>query len=162
MVKGKQLKETQAASEEFVVKEYPRYTHWMEGKEVIGVGNLILTSERLIFLHQVELNEQRTDYIKKLSEEKATTSRFLDFALTLHKKNFEVPLTSVISVKTALYSLLPFPRPCLRISYMAGKQKTPKPLSFMFTIPLWKGWFQLEITTVVIWGKAIQRAMGRI
>ncbi len=149
----------QLASEEVVLKEYPRYTRWLEGQEIIGVGNLILTTERLVFLNQVVLAEGQVEYLRKLSEE-TKTSRLIDLALTLHKKNFQVPLSSVISVKTGLYSILPFTRPCLRISYRSEKKKKNiKNISFMFTIPLWKGWFQLEITTVMVWVRIIRRVV---
>ena len=152
------MKDEQLASEEVVLKEYPRYTHRMEGQQVIGVGNLILTNERLVFLNRVPLNEEEVEYLQKFSG-KATTKRTIDLALTLHKKNFQVPLSSVISVKTGLYSILPFPRPCLRISYRSEKKKKIKTISFMFTMPLWKGWFQLEITTIKAWGRIIKEAV---
>ncbi len=148
----------QLASEEVVLKEYPRFTRRMEGQQVIGVGNLILTNERLVFLNRVPLNDEEVEYLQKFSG-KATTKRTIDLALTLHKKNFQVPLSSVISVKTGLYSILPFPRPCLHISYRSEKKKKIKAVSFMFTIPLWKGWFQLEITTIKAWGRIIKEAV---
>jgi len=152
------MTDEQLASEEVVLKEYPRSTHRMEGQQVIGVGNLILTNERLVFLNRVPLNDEEVEYLQKFSG-KATTKRTIDLALTLHKKNFQVPLSSVISVKTGLYSILPFPRPCLRISYRSEKKKKIKAVSFMFTIPLWKGWFQLEITTIKAWGRIIKEAV---
>jgi len=152
------MTDEQLASEEVVLKEYPRFTRRMEGQQVIGVGNLILTNERLVFLNRVPLNDEEVEYLQKFSG-KATTKRTIDLALTLHKKNFQVPLSSVISVKTGLYSILPFPRPCLRISYRSEKKKKIKAVSFMFTIPLWKGWFQLEITTIKAWGRIIKEAV---
>jgi|GEM_PF-645061 len=148
----------QLASEEVVLKEYPYSTRRMEGQQVIGVGNLILTNERLVFLNRVPLNEEEVEYLQKFSG-KATTKRTIDLALALHKKNFQVPLSSVISVKTGLYSIFPFPRPCLRISYRSEKKRKIKAVSFMFTIPIWKGWFQLEITTIKAWGRIIKEAV---
>ena len=155
------MEDEQLTSEEVALKEYPHSTRWLEGRQVIGVGNLILTNERLVFLHRVPLDEDELKYLHKLSQ-KATTKRMIDLALTLHKKNFQVPLSSVILVKMGLYSLFPFPRPCLRISYRSKKKKKQiKTISFMFTIPLWKGWFQLEITTVKGWVETIRRAVMR-
>ena len=148
-------------TQEFAVKEYPNATRLLEGKKVIGVGNLILTNERLVFLYRVPLDEQEVEYIQKLSE-KATTARLLDVALTLDKRNFQIPLSSVIGAKTGLYSLLPFPRPRLRVYYRSErKKKQVKELSFMFTIPIWRGWFQLEITTVKYWEKIINSRVAR-
>lgn len=87
----------------------------------------------------------------------------MDFALTLHKKNFQIPLRLLVSVKVGLHSLLPLPRPCLRIFYRNEKKnKEIKATNFMFTIPLLKGFYQLEITTVLIWVQAIRRTVKKV
>ena len=143
---------------EAVLKEYPNSTRWMKGQLVVGVGNLILTNERLIFLHGVDLTPRQIAHVKKLSEA-GNTSKVIDYALTLHKKNFEVPLSSVISVNMRRYCLLPFPRPYLGISYRGGSKEKEKTLSFMFTISLLKGFYQLEFTIVWAWARLIRRAM---
>jgi len=155
---GKLMSEKPPVSEEFVVKEYPHSTRWLEGQQIIGVGNLILTNKRLVFLNQVPLAEGEIERLRRLSQE-APTSRVIDLALLLHKKNFQVPLSSLLLVKMGLYSLLPFPRPCLRISYQSEKKKPTKTASFMFTIPLLRGFFQLEVTTVWGWVQMIRRVM---
>jgi len=129
----------------------------MGGQLVIGVGNLVLTNERLVFLHQIPITGEEMERLRKLSE-KVTSKEMLNYALSLHKKSFQVSLSSVTLVKTGLHSLLPFPRFCLRISYRSEKKKV-KTLTFMFTIPLWKGWFQLEITTVMLWVRLIKTAV---
>lgn len=148
----------QASTNELVVKEYPRYTRWFDGQLEIGVGNLLLTSERLIFLHLVHVTDEKKETLQKLAEN-ATTTEMLNQAIALHKKNFQFPLSAITSVKTSLHSILPFPRFCLRISHQSEKKKhAEKTLTFMFTIPLWKGWFQLEITTVMLWVRLIKAA----
>ena len=150
------MKDEQLASGEVVLREYPHSTRWMEGQQVKGVGNLVLTTKRLAFLHQVPINEEEITRLRKLSE-KVTTTGMIDIALSLHGKNFQVPLSSVTAVKTGLHSMFPFPRVCLRV-YCRSKRKDVRLLNFMFTIPLWKGWFQLELTTVKAWARAIERA----
>ena len=152
------MKDEHPASGEVVIKEYPNSTRWLEGQRVIGDGNLILTNERLAFLHRVALTDEEFEYVQKLSQE-ATTSKMVDFALSIHKKNFQFPLTSVIEAKTGMFSILPFPRPCLRISYISPKKKKTKTVTFMFTIPLLKGFFQTEFATVKAWVNAINRAV---
>ncbi len=153
------MKDEHQAPEEVVIKEYPYSTRWMEGQQVIGVGNLLLTNERLVFLHRVPLDDAEIEYLQKFSQ-KATTKEMIDLAFTIHKRNFQFPLSSVVLVKTGLHSLLPLPRPCLRISYMSGKkQQQVKDLTFMFTIPLLKGFFQWEITTVMGWVSIIKKAV---
>ena len=147
------------AHDEIVIKEYPHYTRWLDGREVLGTGNLILTTERLVFLYLVYLSDEQKESISRFSAG-ASTRDMVNNALSLHKKNFQVPLNSITLVKTGLFSTLPFPRPCLRIEYQSDrKKKNVKNLSFMFTIPLWKGWFQLEITTVMTWVRIIKMAV---
>ena len=145
-------------TEETVIKEYPHSTRWLQGQVVIGVGNLVLTTERLVFLHQIEAGEKMAEKIQQLAE--APTSRVMDFALTLHRENFQIPVSSLVSAKVGWFSLLPFPRPCLRVTYKADKKGgNLKTESFMFTIPLLKGFFQLEITTVLGWTWMIRKVM---
>ena len=143
---------------EIIIKEYPNSTRWVEGRDTIGTGNLILTSKRLTFLNRVELSDKQIERIHELSA-KATTSRLIDYALTLHKMNFQIPLSSVTWVRMGLYSLLPFPRPSLRI-FCLGRNKEEE-FSFMFNIPLLKGIYQWEITTVWHWVSIINRASRR-
>ena len=152
------MKDKQPSSDEFILKEYPNSTRWLEGQRIIGAGNLILTSERLIFIHQIPISAEEIDRLRKLSAT-LTTRELIDLTLPFHKKNFQVPLSSVVAVKTGLFALLPFPRPCLRIFFQGAKNRQVNRLTFMFTIPIWRGWFQLEITTVMGWVAAIRRAL---
>ena len=152
------MKDKQPSSDEFILKEYPNSTRWLEGQRVIGTGNLILTSERLIFIHQIPISAEEIERLRKLSAS-ITTREMIDITLPFHKKNFHVPLSSVVSVKTGLLSWLPFPRPCLRIFFRSAKKRQINRLTFMFTIPIWKGWFQLEITTVMAWVTTIKRVL---
>ena len=145
-------------AQEKVIKEYPNSTRLLEGKKVTGIGNLILTTERLVFLHLVALDDRQTENLQKTSGT-ASLSELLDYALTLHKKSFQLPLSSVISARTGLFSLLPLPRPCLRISYRSEKKKNIQTASFMFYIPLLKGFYQFEITTVLLWVWLTNRAV---
>ena len=143
---------------EVVLKEYPKFTRWMKGQLVLGVGNLILTNERLVFLNQVVLTPRQIATWRKLLET-GNTNKQIDFTLTLHKKNFEVPLSSVISAKMSRYCLLPFPRPYLSISYRGGGKDKERTMGFMFTISLLKGLYQLEFTTVWVWVRIIRKAL---
>jgi hypothetical protein len=109
-------------------------------------------------------SDKQIENLQKLLAE-ATTSQMLDYALTLHKKNFQIPLSVVTGVRVGLLSVLPFPRPCLRINYIhtsKSKNETKaKTLSFMFTMPILKRLFQPEITTILGWVWAIKRAKPR-
>ena len=150
-------KETQD-SQERVIKEYPNTTRWLEGRLILGVGNLILTTERIAFLNQVLVKEKHVQKMQELSE--APSSRVLDYALTLHKNNFQIPLSSVTSAKVGLFAYFPIPRFCLRIAYFSEKKrKKIETTSFMFTITMLRGFYQFEITTVLSWVWTIKRVM---
>ena len=155
------VKTTDDGHKELVLKEYPHSTRWIKGQLILGVGNLVLTNQRLVFLHGVDLTPRQIAYVKKLSEA-GNASKVLDYALTLHKKSFEVPLTAVTSVKMAKYCILPFPRPYLKISYRGRGKDKEKALGFMFTIPLLRGFFQLEFTTVFGWSRMIKKAWNAV
>ena len=95
-----------SASKEVVIKEYPKSTHWLEGNQVRAVGNLVLTNRRLVFLRQTVISQKEVENLQKLSQE-ASTERLIQFALTLHKKNFQIPLSSIVSAKLGFLSIFP-------------------------------------------------------
>ena len=148
----------QPSSREVVIKEYPNSTRWVEGKRIVGEGNLVLTSERLVFLNRAALSQGHAEKIKEM--EAAPMSEVLDFALTLHKKNFQIPLSSVLSADRCRIGLFPMPRFYLRITYLGGSKRKEKSDGFMFTIPLLKGIFQLEYTTVMGWVWMIRKVLA--
>lgn len=145
-------------SEESVIREYPNTTRWLEGQLILGAGNLILTTERLVFLNQVSIKEKQAQKLQELSE--ATTNRVLDYALTLHKNNFQIPLRAVTSARVGIFAYFPFPRFCLRIDYRSDRKQI-ETASFMFTISILRGFYQLEIGIVMSWASAIKKVMKR-
>lgn len=150
--------------EEAIIKEYPFRSIWMEENYATRHGNLILTSERLVFLHQMELSNKQIENLQKLSAE-ATISQMLDYSLTLHKKNFQIPLSMVKGVRVGLLSMLPFPRPCLRIKYIhTSKSKNElkeKTATFMFTLPLLKKLLNPELGLVLGWVWVLKKTISR-
>ena len=135
----------QAASGEVVIKEHPRSTYWLEGRQVRATGNLVLTNQRLVFLRQVTLTEKQAEEIQRLAKE-ATTSELIQFALKLHKKNFQLPLSSIVTAKMGFLSVFPI-RPYLRVYYRSASNKT-RTLSFMFTLPLLKRLLLTDFPTI--------------
>ena len=67
-------------AQEVVLREYPNATFWLEGRQPMGAGNLILTTRRLVFLHRVGLADSQIEKIQELS--KAGVSQLTDFAFT--------------------------------------------------------------------------------
>lgn len=145
----------QQASKEVVIKEHPHGTYWLEGNQVRAVGNLLLTNQRLVFLRQVNLTETQTKEIQRLARE-AKTSELVQFALKLHKKNFQLPLSSIVTAKMGLLSIFPV-RPYLRVYYQSASKNT-KTLSFMFTLPFLKRLLLTDFPTIG-WINAIKRAV---
>jgi hypothetical protein len=142
-----------------VIKEYPNLTLWLEGNTAQGAGNLILTSERLIFLNRVALEEWQLEKLQQLSRE-GDFDRVVEFSLKLNKKNFQILLSDVTYVRMGLFSLLPLPRLCMRIQHLTKKDNLLE-TSFGFRIPLLKGLVELEITLVMGWITAIKAAVKR-
>jgi len=140
---------------EVVIKQHPNSTHWLEGNQVKGAGNLILTNERLVFLKQAAIPEHKTEAFRKLSQE-ATTDKLIQFALTLHKKNFHIPLSSIVSVKLGMrFAFLP--NLCMRISYRSPSNKM-QTLGFVFKTGLIKRLFEAE-PMAMEWGRAVKKAI---
>ena len=78
-------------SDEEIIHEYPKYTIWLE-TNTASRGNLILTSERLVFLKEKVLTENDIAELYRLRERKASVSEEIRFALGLQRKNFQIPL----------------------------------------------------------------------
>ena len=116
------MKDKQPLPEEAVIKEYPNVTLWLDGKQVRAQGNLILTNRRLVFLRQVAPSQKKLETLQQLSHE-ASTEKTIQFALSLHKKNFQIPLSSVICARLKLYSLLPFPQMYLSLNYKTSSNR---------------------------------------
>jgi hypothetical protein len=140
-----------------VIKEYPNVSIWLVANMAQGYGNLVLTSERLMFLNQVALEEWQLKKAQQLSRE-GDFNKVVEFTMKLHKNNFQIPLSSVTKVKMGLFSLIPMPRLCMRIHYLTKKDK-PAETSFAFRIPLLKGLVELELTLIMAWISAVKAAV---
>jgi len=149
-----------SASEEVVIKEYPNTTEWLDENQVKAVGNLILTNRRLVFLRRAVLSEKQIEDAQKLSRE-ATAEQLIQFALTLHKKNLQVPLSSIVSARIGfqlMFQLIfPSPKPYLRVSYKTGSRNI-KTERFRFRLPLLKRMLMSEFPTLG-WTRAINKAV---
>lgn len=144
---------SEPVTNEVVLKEYSKTSYWLDGRRIRAVGNLILTNERLIFLRQVVLSKEDVETIKKVAQD---TSKLLQFGLSLHKKNLQLPLSAIVGVRMGLVSFFPV-RPCLRVDYITGS-KNIKTLSFMFVPPFFKRLMMSEFPTLS-WISAIKKAV---
>jgi len=139
-----------------VIKKVHRNSAFVvEGRQTQAAGNLVLTNERLVFLKQTALSDDKLKTFQKLAKE-GTTDDMIRFALNLNKKNFQIPLSSITLVKTGVYSIFPM-RPCTRIFYM-DINKREKNVSFRFNPPLLKRLFEL-VPLATEWSWAIKKAV---
>ncbi len=66
----------QETTGEGVIKEYPKTTYWLEGRQVRAAGNLILTNRRLVFLNVIVpspeqmARQSRTGWVRAAVEER--------------------------------------------------------------------------------------------
>jgi len=146
---------SQSDSTEAVIKQFPNTTYLVEGGEVRSAGNLILTDRRLLFLKQVNLSQKQVQEIQELVKE-STTGKIIQYSLKLHKKNFQLPLSSIVSAKMGLLSIIPL-RPCLRVQYLSASKKI-RILTFVFTLPLLKRLMLSEFPTLS-WMQTIRKAI---
>ena len=144
------------ASDEVVIKEFPKSTYLLDGKQVIAAGNLILTNKRLVFLRQIVLTEKEIENLQNLQQE-ANTERLMQFALGLHKKNLQIPLSSIVSAKLGSYFRFPILKPCMRLSHRTASSKV-KTLTFWFNPPFLKQMLMSEFPTLA-WIRAIKKAV---
>ena len=146
---------SQSDSTETVIKQFPNTTYLGEGGEVRAAGNLIMTDRRLLFLRQVNLSQKQAQEIQELAKE-STTSELIQHSLKLHKKNFQLPLSSIVTAKMGLLSIIPI-RPCLRVQYLSASKKI-RTLTFVFTLPLLKRLMLNEFPTIS-WMQTIRKAI---
>lgn len=147
-------------AKEQTIKEYPNVTYWLEGRQVLGWGNLILTNERLLFLNRIpELPDWQAEQARKLSAE-GDFSKMVDFTLKLHKKNFQIPLSSITVVRMGVFTYIPLPKLCLRIQYLTPKRNQAE-TGFWFRIPILKGFVEIELQLVLGWIFSIKSAVKK-
>ena len=146
----------QSASKERVIKEHPNITLWLENSQVRAAGNLVLTNERLVFLKQVAPSQKEIETLQQLSKE-ARTDKLIQFALGMHKKNFQIPLSSIVTAKTGFHFTFPFLNLRLRLFYRSASKKE-KMLTFQLKTPFMKVLFRSEPLTME-WAGIIKKAV---
>lgn len=148
------MTDKQTESKEVVLREYPKTSYLLDGDRIQAAGNLVLTNERLIFLRQVPaLSDEQ---IKTAQEIAQDTTKLLQFGLSLHKKNFQLPLGDIAAARIGMLSYFPV-RAYLRVDYLTGSKKI-KSLGFMFTQPLIKRLMMSDFPTLG-WKNTINRAL---
>jgi len=142
---------------EKIIKEHRRWTRWLESQTVAREGNLVLTNRRLLFLNRIAPNEVVNTNIKKLAD--APMDQVLDYAFTLSKKNFQMPLSEIRRIGVGIFTLYPYPRFCLTVSYRPRKNEKAKTFAFQFRDEANKNIMKLQLAEDYRWAKAIKQAI---
>ncbi len=142
---------------ERIIKEHRRWTQWIENPRAMWLGNLVLTNRRLIFLHKIQSSPDVKDNIQKLAD--APIATVLNYAFTLNRNNFQIPLSSIGKVRIGAFNWNPFPHVCLTVIYFDGKQTSGKSASFQFIRPIKQTILKPQIVVGIGWVKTINQAI---
>lgn len=142
---------------EVILKEHRRWTRWIRGSQNLGEGNLTLTNRRLLFLYRITSSPEVAANIQRLKD--TPVEDVLNYALTLHKNNFQIPLSSVVKVGVGFYLRFLLPHFHLRVSYLEAKKKVPRTFAFQFRRPMLEVLLRPQIIEVWTWAGAIKRAI---
>jgi hypothetical protein len=142
---------------EKIIKEHRKWTLWIGRPRPMRLGNLVLTNRRLIFLHQIQSNPDVKDNIKKLAD--APTEAVLNYAFSLNRSNFQIPLSAIGKVSIGTFNWTPFPHVCLSVIYFDGKRTAAKSASFQFIRPIKQTILNPQLFVDIGWVQAINKAM---
>ena len=142
---------------ERIIKEHRKWTQWIETPRALRLGNLVLTNRRLIFLHVIESSPEVKENIKKLAD--APIESVLNYAYTLNKNNFQIPLSNIISLKLGAYNWTPIPHFCLSIIFVDRRYLTNRMVSFQFIRPYKQTILKPQFMLVMDWIRAIKGAI---
>jgi hypothetical protein len=142
---------------ESIIRQHRRWTYWVEGRRILGEGNLVLTNRRLLFLHRIESSPEVAASIKNLAD--APMETVLDHALTLHKNSFQMPLSSIIQVGIGSLAGFPLPSIYLNVVYLKGKKLSPHTVAFKFKQSGAGMFSQPQIVMDWNWKRAIRKAI---
>jgi hypothetical protein len=142
---------------ERILKEHRKWTQWIAYPRILPLGNLVLTNRRLIFLNKIQSNSQVTENIKKLAD--APTETVLNYAFSLNRDNFQIPLSAIGAVRIGTFRWNPFPHVCLSVFYFDGKSASSRLASFQFIRPIKQTILHPQLFVDIGWVRAINRAI---
>ena len=143
-------------ADERIIKEHRKWTRWIEGRRLLGEGNLVLTNRRLIFLHRITSSRNVSASIKRLAD--APIQSVLDYGLSLNKSNFEVPLSRVTGARIGMRARFPMGRFFLSVSYLDARDR-PRRADFQFNVPRLQLFVHSQLLTDWVWVSTIKRAV---
>jgi hypothetical protein len=142
---------------EKILKEHRKWSQWIETPRALRLGNLVLTNRRLIFLHIIESSPEVKENIRKLAD--APTESVLNYAYTLNRNNFQIPLSTIVSLKIGAYNWTPIPHVCLTVIFVDRKYLTNRMVSFQFIRPYKETILKPQFMLVMDWIRTIKQAI---
>ena len=141
---------------EIIIKEHRKWTQWIETPRRLRLGNLVVTNRRVIFLNKISSSPEVTEHIRKLAD--APTEDVLNYAYTLDRDNFQVPLSMITSLKIGAYNWTPIPHICLTIVFV-DKRATTRMAAFQFIRPYKQTLMKPQFMLVMEWIREIKKAI---
>jgi hypothetical protein len=83
----------------------------------------------------------------------------LNYAFTLNRDNFQIPLEAIGNIRIGTFNWNPFPHICLTVTYFDGKQTRSKSASFQFIRPIKQTILHPQLIVDIGWVKAIKQAI---
>ena len=141
---------------EKIIKEHRKWTQWIETPRKLRLGNLVVTNRRLIFLNIITSSPEVTANIRKLAD--SPTEQVLNYAYTLNRDNFQIPLSSIMGLKIGAYNWTPIPHICLTIVFV-DKHAATRMAAFQFIRPYKQTLLKPQIMLVIDWIREIKKAI---
>lgn len=143
---------------EKIIREHRKWTQWIETPRKLRLGNLVVTNRRVIFLNVISSSPEVKENIRKLAD--APTESVLNYAYTLNSENFQIPLSSIVSLKMGAYNWTPIPHFCLTVVYVDGRRLTKRMAAFQFIRPYKQTLFKPQFFLILDWIKDIKKAIS--
>jgi hypothetical protein len=142
---------------ERIIKEHRKWSQWIETPRALRLGNLVLTNRRLMFLHLIQSSPEVSNNIKKLAD--APTESVLNYAFTLNRDNFQIPLSAIAGLKLGAYNWTPIPHVCLSVVFFNGKSLTSRMVAFQFIRPYKQTILKPQLFLIIDWIRTIKAAI---
>jgi hypothetical protein len=142
---------------EKIIKEHRRWSRWLESQSAVREGNLVLTNRRLLFLNRIGSSPEVSASIKKLAD--SPMEQVLNHAFTLHSKNIQIPLSQIKRIGVGIFSLYPYPRFCLTVSYYPPKSQKARSVAFQFRDTTSKNILKPQLIEDFRWAKTIKQVL---
>jgi len=156
-IKTGRLKLDKNPDAERILKEHRKWTQWIAHPRILPLGNLVLTNRRLIFLNKIQSSPQVKENIRTLAD--SPTETVLNYAFTLHKDNFQIPLSAIGSVRVGTFRWNPLPHLCLSVVYFDGINPSSGTVSFQFIRPIKQTILKPQLIVDIGWVRAINKAI---